>query len=70
MMVRQDLFSQVIFDTFVVATGTDYPDALSGACLAQENFAPIVLINAANEQQVADFVEEFHGDRPFNTVYI
>lgn len=39
-----------------VATGTDFPDALSGAALSAKNKAPVVLVNEKNNTAQHDYI--------------
>ena len=45
------------FDAVVVATGTNFPDALSGGYLATINQAPIVITNENNVQETLSYIE-------------
>lgn len=45
------------FEAVVIATGEKYADALSGSYLAHVNNAPILLVNAANETKVKDYIK-------------
>ncbi len=58
------------FDNIVVASGTDFADALSGSYLASEKQAPILL--ASNEDQVNDLVRDYINEnlKGGGTVYI
>ena len=44
------------FDAVVVAYGDDYADALSATALADKYDAPILLVNANNEDYVGDYI--------------
>ncbi len=46
------------FSAVVVADGRDFADALSGTALADVENAPILLVNPANEDKVADYIGE------------
>ncbi len=45
------------FDTVFVATGTNYADALSVTALANKVDAPILLVNAEHEDEVAAYIK-------------
>ena len=48
------------FGSFIVATGTDYADALSATAFAKKIGAPILLVNSKTgeyEKEVADYIE-------------
>ena len=45
------------FDAVVVATGTNFPDSLSGAYLANVKNAPMLLINAKEAQNVCSYIK-------------
>ncbi len=45
------------FDKIFVATGTNYADALSVTALANKVDAPILLVNAAHEDEVAAYIK-------------
>ena len=45
------------FDAVVIASGDDYPDALSASYLASQHNAPIVLVNEATMKEVAAYVK-------------
>ncbi len=40
-----------------IASGDDYPDALTGGVIAQENNAPLLLVNERNYSEAARFVD-------------
>ena len=46
------------FDNVVVAYGQNYPDALSGGYLARQKNAPILLINAHQEDAVFKYIQD------------
>ena len=46
------------FDKIFVATGTNYADALSVTALADKVDAPILLVNAAHEDEVVQYIKE------------
>ena len=56
------------FDNIVIASGTSYPDALSGAYLATVKNAPILLTNSSVETKVANYV--ISNLKSDGTVYI
>ena len=61
------------FDTFFVATGTNYADALSATALANKMGAPILLVNAktgAYEEEVAEYIEQNAKSFKTTTVYV
>ena len=43
-------------EVIVLASGNNFPDALSGSFLAIKNYAPILLINAANAAEIRSYV--------------
>ena len=45
------------FDAVVIASGNDYPDALSSSYLASQHNAPILLVNEATMKEVAAYVK-------------
>jgi len=61
-MVQADLLKEELglekFDTIIVATGTNYADALSGAYLGYVNKAPILLVNGATVESVKDYIKK------------
>ncbi|MBQ1476524.1 MAG: cell wall-binding repeat-containing protein [Erysipelotrichaceae bacterium] len=56
------------FDSVILASGVNYPDALSGAYLAYQVKAPILVIRDKEAQTVAGFVKE--NLKEGGTVYI
>lgn len=46
------------FENVVIASGQDFPDALSGSYLAGVKNAPILLENDSNAKQVIDYMED------------
>lgn len=46
------------FSNYVIATGENYPDALTGSYLASCKDAPILLVNSVYEQRVVDYMVE------------
>ena len=46
------------FDTVFVATGKDFPDALSGAFLANELSAPLIMIDEKSSAEVVQYINE------------
>lgn len=46
------------FENIIIACGSDYPDALSGSCLAAEKNAPILLIDDGSREMIASYVEK------------
>ncbi|MDO4518287.1 MAG: cell wall-binding repeat-containing protein [Bacillota bacterium] len=45
------------FDSVVVATGTNYPDALSGSYFASKNNAPLLLIDKSSADSVGEYIK-------------
>ena len=45
------------FSSIIVATGTNYPDALSGSYLAKVKNAPIILTNKTNETTTVNYIK-------------
>ena len=45
------------FDNVVVASGTGFPDALSGGYLAKVKNAPLILVGSNNERDVATYIK-------------
>ena len=61
------------FNTFFVATGTNYADALSATALANEKNAPILLVNSktgAYEKEVAEYIEANAASYKTTKVYV
>ena len=58
------------FSNIVVASGSNYPDALAGSYLAKVKDAPVLLVgtDAASEKAVAEYIEENLSED--GTVYI
>ena len=56
------------FDDIILTTGSNYPDALSGSCLANAVGAPILLISAGSAEKVVDYIN--CNLSPSGTVYI
>lgn len=56
------------FENVVLASGTNFPDALSGGYLADEKDGPLMLVNAANENKVMSYIQRYLDPR--GTVYI
>ncbi len=58
------------FDSVIVASGTDYPDAMSASILAKEKEAPILLVNSlsVNETSVMSYISSNLSEG--KTVYI
>lgn len=46
------------FGSVVIASGSNYPDALSGSHLADKNGAPILLINQKHSKNVQNYIRE------------
>ena len=46
------------FENIIIACGNDYPDALSGSCLAAEKNAPILLIDDGSREMIESYVEK------------
>lgn len=46
------------FKNIIIACGSDYPDALSGSCLAAEKNAPILLIDDSCKEKIERYVEK------------
>lgn len=57
-----------IFGNIVIASGKDYPDALSGSYFAIRNNAPILLVNDSTVDEVASYVKT--NMQASGTVYI
>lgn len=61
-MVQADLLKAELglekFDTIIVATGTNYADAPSGAYLGYVNKAPILLVNGGTVDSVKDYIKK------------
>ncbi len=58
----------VNFDNIVLTTGKNYPDALSGASLANRLKAPVLLINQKSSADVVNYINSTLA--PNGTVYI
>ncbi len=56
------------FENVVLASGENFPDALSGGYLADEKDGPLMLVNAANESKVMSYIQRYLDPR--GTVYI
>ena len=56
------------FENIVIASGTNFPDALAGAYLAKVKNAPILLVRKQNAAAVADYVKKNMEAK--GTVYI
>ncbi len=56
------------FPAAVIATGTNYPDALSGSFLANRNKAPMLMINEKYAQNVSNYI--WNAVKPGGTVYV
>lgn len=56
------------FDTIIVASGKDFPDALAGSYLSSVKEAPILLVNETSIEKVKDYVAENLSEN--GTVYI
>lgn len=55
--VAETLLEQMVtFDSVVVASGKDYPDALSGGYLAKVKNAPVLLVESKNESTVLSYI--------------
>ncbi len=48
--------SSDLFDSVIVAAGSNYPDALSGSSLAAATGAPILLVNPSTENSVYSYI--------------
>ncbi len=46
------------FDSIIVASGSDYPDALAGSYLAKVKKAPILLVNNSSEKEITAYISE------------
>ena len=46
------------FKNIVIASGDDFPDALSGSYLAGVKNAPILLVNSVNTKQITDYIKD------------
>ncbi|MBQ1478093.1 MAG: cell wall-binding repeat-containing protein [Erysipelotrichaceae bacterium] len=66
--VRAILHEYTDFDTVFVATGNDYPDALSGAFFANYKNAPLLMINQKSSPDVVEFINGNLGAG--GTVYV
>ena len=58
MKVADQMKNAGSFDTIFVATGTNYADALSVTALANKVDAPILLVNAAHEDEVVQYIKK------------
>ena len=58
MKVADQMENAGAFDTIFVATGTNYADALSVTPLAKQQKAPILLVNAAHEDEVIQYIKD------------
>ena len=58
MKVADQMKPKAGFSTIFVATGTNYADALSVTALADQQNAPILLVNAAHEDEVVQYIKE------------
>ncbi|MDD5824142.1 MAG: cell wall-binding repeat-containing protein, partial [Firmicutes bacterium] len=56
------------FQNVIVASGENYPDALTGAYLGKVKDAPMILVKSKNEQTIADYIKENLAEN--GTVYI
>ncbi|MFR1365018.1 cell wall-binding repeat-containing protein [Lentihominibacter sp.] len=56
------------FDNIVIASGNDYPDALSGGYLAAKKNAPVILINDYYKEEAINYIKRNINSR--GTVYI
>lgn len=54
--VNDDTGAKQQFETVVLASGANYPDALSGSCLAIRNNAPLLIIDSKNPTKVTDYI--------------
>lgn len=55
-------------DTVIIASGKNFADALAGSYLAYEKYAPIILTNGKNEENIKQFLQD--NLYPGGTVYI
>ena len=55
-------------DAIVVASGVNFPDALSGSCLAADKVAPIVLVNPQDVSRTTQYIKSNLQER--GVVYI
>ena len=46
-----------VYNTIVVASGTDFPDALAGSYLAWANHAPILLVSGQKEADLKNYIQ-------------
>lgn len=57
-----DLYKEMLktdkFDAVVVASGSNYPDALSGSCLAVSKHAPILLTKQSENENVKAYIRK------------
>ena len=58
------------FDNFIVATGTNYADALSATALAKKLGAPILLVNAGYEDAVKAYIDENATSFTATNIYV
>ena len=58
------------FQTIFIATGTNYADALSATALAAQMEAPILLVNAAHEADVINYINENSAGYANTTIYV
>lgn len=56
------------FDAIILASGSNYPDALSGSYLAKKKDAPILLVTPSKEDMIIDYIRG--AMRYGGTVYI
>lgn len=55
-------------DAIIVASGVNFPDALSGSCLAADKVAPIVLVNPQDVSRTTQYIKSNLQER--GVVYI
>lgn len=58
------------FNNFIVATGTNYADALSATALAKKLEAPILLVNAGYEDAVKAYIDENATSFTATNIYV
>ena len=58
------------FENFIVATGTNYADALSATALAKKLEAPILLVDASHEAEVKAYIDENAASFTATNIYV
>lgn len=54
-----NITGQASFDSIVIASGENFPDALSGSYLAKCSNAPILLVSPQTENEIADYIRSY-----------